>query len=37
MIQLSEITNSISTSLTRRLFNFDQKYDNRIDFNLGEP
>ena len=37
MIQLSEITNSISPSLTRRLFNLAQKYDNVIDFTLGDP
>ena len=37
MIQLSEITNSISPSLTRRLFTLAQKYDNVIAFTLGDP
>lgn len=37
MIQLSEITKTISPSLTRRLFNLAQKYDNVIDFTLGDP
>lgn len=37
MIKLSEITKSISPSLTRRLFNLAQNYDNVIDFTLGDP
>lgn len=37
MIELSEITKTISPSLTRRLFNLAQKYDNVIDFTLGDP
>lgn len=37
MIQLSETAKSITPSLTRKLFNLAQKYDNVIDFTLGDP
>ena len=37
MIQLSETAQSITPSLTRKLFNLAQKYDNVIDFTLGDP
>ena len=37
MIQLSNTAKSITPSLTRHLFNLAQKYDNVIDFTLGDP
>ncbi len=37
MIQLSKTAKSITPSLTRKLFNLAQKYDNVIDFTLGDP
>ena len=37
MIQLSETAKSITPSLTRKLFNLAQKYDNVIDFTFGDP
>ena len=37
MIKLSEISDSIKPSLTRKLFNMAIEYDDVIDFTLGDP
>lgn len=37
MIKLSEISESIQPSLTRKLFNMAREYDDVIDFTLGDP
>lgn len=37
MIHLSEVSEKVQPSLTRRLFNMAKEYDNVIDFTLGDP
>ena len=37
MIKLSKVSQSIQPSLTRKLFNLAQGYDDVIDFTLGDP
>lgn len=37
MIEISNIANNIKPSLTRQLFNMAKKYDDVIDFTLGDP
>ena len=37
MIRVSEISNLVKPSLTRKLFNLAKQYDDVIDFTLGDP
>jgi len=37
MIKVSEVSQQVQPSLTRKLFNLAKQYDNVIDFTLGDP
>jgi len=37
MIKVSEVSQQVQLSLTRKLFNLAKQYDNVIDFTLGDP
>ena len=37
MIKVSEVSQQVQPSLTRKLFNLAKQYDDVIDFTLGDP